>query len=59
MYHWIDGCTTWCPDTPENWANFRRKKAALLNKGLDRPKKKVKYIPRKPVIFYGFNTVKS
>lgn len=31
MYHWIDACTTFCPDTPENWANFRRKKEGVLN----------------------------
>lgn len=31
MYIWVDKCTTWCPNTPANWENFRKRKEGILN----------------------------
>lgn len=58
-YVFVAPNTTWCPYTPENWRNFNRLKAALNQRlhPTKRPRPHSKSQP-KPIIFYGFNTVK-
>lgn len=36
--------TTWCPDTPENWREFERLKAALMGgRSVSRPRDSVEF----------------
>lgn len=55
------GGMTWCDNTPENWREFHAYKTALFNRWY--PQKKARspkpFRPVRPVIFYGYNTVKG
>lgn len=50
--------TTFCADTPENWAHFYRLKARITGSEQSAPRKPKPKSERKPVIMYGYNTCK-
>lgn len=56
-----EGNSTYCPDTPANWEEFYRLKAALNQPARPsrKPQAKRKSKRKSPVIFFGFNTCKG